>query len=314
MKYFTGLDLSLSTTFVTIIDDNNKIVKEGIVKTDCEEIYSFLEIEKFPNQKIGIESGQLSIHMCKSLSAKGLNVICVDARHMAKALSARINKNDQNDARGIANMIRVNCYKEVAIKSDYSCQIKILIGSRRQIVNSRTQICGTIRGLLKIYGIKITLRSSVKGFEKQISEKIAEINEVGRNSINTLLSLLSEIKKSLAEIDSNLTKLAKNNQDCKLLTTVPGVGIVTAMTYKATIDDEKRFKESSAVGAYVGLTPRQYSSGEINRQGSISKMGSKYTRTILYEAAQSLLIKCKKKSKLKSWGLKLAKKKGRKKL
>jgi len=104
-----------------------------------------------------------------------------------------------------------------------------------------------------------------------------------------------------------------NDQDCKLLTTVPGVGVVTAMTYKATIDDEKRFKKSSAVGAYIGLTPKQYSSGEVNRQGNISKMGDKHTRTILYEAAQSLLITCKKKSKLKSWGLKLAKKKGRKK-
>jgi len=69
MKYFTGLDVSLSTTFVTIIDDNNKIVKEGIVKTDCEEIYKFLEIEKFPNQKIGIESGQLSISMCKNANS-----------------------------------------------------------------------------------------------------------------------------------------------------------------------------------------------------------------------------------------------------
>lgn len=116
MKYYTGLDMSLSTTFITIVDIDNKIIKEGIVKTDCKEIYSFLEIDKFPNQKIAIESGQLSISMCKNLTKKGLNVVCVDARHMATALSARINKNDKNDARGIANMLRVGCYKEVAIK------------------------------------------------------------------------------------------------------------------------------------------------------------------------------------------------------
>ena len=106
MKYFTGLDISLSTTFVSIIDDNNNIIKEGIVKTNAQEIFEFLEIKKFPGQKIGIESGQLSISMCKSLSGLGLDVICVDARHMAAALSARINKNDKNDARGIANHYR----------------------------------------------------------------------------------------------------------------------------------------------------------------------------------------------------------------
>lgn len=129
----------------------------------------------------------------------------------------------------------------------------------------------------------------------------------------TLLSLLLEIKKSLAQLDSILNELGKNDQDCKLLTTIPGIGLITAMTYKATIDDATRFAKSSAIGAYIGLTPKQYSSGEVNRHGNISKMGSKHTRTILYEAAQSLLITCKKKSKLKSWGLKLAKKKGRKK-
>ncbi len=160
MKYFTGLDLSLTTTFVAIVDGNNKIIKEGFVKTDIEEIFNFLEIEKFPNQKIGIESGQLSISMCKGLIQKGLDVVCVDARHMAAALSARINKNDKNDARGIANMIRVDCYKAVAVKSDEACQIKMLLGSRRQIINNRLQLCGTIRGLYHFPSLTIFFTSS----------------------------------------------------------------------------------------------------------------------------------------------------------
>jgi transposase len=105
-------------------------------------------------EAIGIESGQLSIPMCKELRSFGLSVICVDARHMAAALSARINKNDKNDASGIAQMMRVGLYKEVLVKSDESCQIKIALGSRRQLICSKQQIIGTIRGLLKIYGIK----------------------------------------------------------------------------------------------------------------------------------------------------------------
>lgn len=92
--------------------------------------------------------------MCKELRNFGLPVICVDARHIAAALSARINKNDKNDARGIAQMMRAGLYKEVLVKSDESCQIKVALGSRRQLICSREQIVGTTRGLLKIHGRK----------------------------------------------------------------------------------------------------------------------------------------------------------------
>ena len=95
--------------------------------------------------------------------------------------------------------------------------------------------------------------------------------------------------------------------------TIPGVGIITAMTYRATLDEPARFVESEAVGAYMGLTPKQYASGEIDRHGSISKMGPKECRSALYEAAQSLLLVSKRESKIKSWGLRIAKKKGVKK-
>ncbi|WP_341819211.1 hypothetical protein [Wolbachia endosymbiont (group A) of Brachyopa scutellaris] len=85
--------------------------------------------------------------MCKELRSFGLPVICVDARHMAAALSERINKNDKNDARGIVQMMRAG--RSV---SKISCQIKIALGSRRQLMCSKQQVIGTIRGLLKIHG------------------------------------------------------------------------------------------------------------------------------------------------------------------
>ena len=91
------------------------------------------------------------------------------------------------------------------------------------------------------------------------------------------------------------------------------VGPITALAFKAEIDDAKRFKDSKDVGAYIGLTPNQYSSGETRRQGGISKQGSKQMRYLLVEAATVLLTRCKAWSKLKAWGLKLMKKKGKKK-
>ncbi len=232
---------------------------------------------------------------------------------MAAALSARINKNDKNDARGIAQMMRVGLFKEVLVKSDEACQVKIILGSRRQLIRCREQIAGTIRGLLKIYGIKVNQRLSSANFALKVQEMVNNLDEISQTSIESLVHSLEIIEESTRKLDKMLSEQSKKDEDCKLLTTVPGVGIIVAMTYKAAIDDLHRFETSYTVGAYMGLSPRQYASGEIDRHGSISKMGPVDCRNMLYEAAQVLLVKCKRTFKLRSWGLKLKKKKGMKK-
>ncbi|WP_341822222.1 IS110 family transposase [Wolbachia endosymbiont (group A) of Clivina fossor] len=313
MKYYSGLDVSLKETFISIVDEKGKIVKEEVIVSESSTIAEYLLSQSKKYEAIGIESGQLSISMCKELRRFGLPVTCVDARHMAAALSARINKNDKNDARGIAQMMRVGLFKEVLVKSDEACQIKIMLGSRRQLTRSREKIEGTIRGLLKIYGIKIDQRARSTSFILKVQEIINELDEISKNSIEALVHSLETIEESIRKLDKMLSEQGKKDEDCKLLTTVPGVGIIVAMTYKAAIDDAYRFETSYAVGAYMGLSPRQYASGEIDRHGSISKMGPVECRNVLYEAAQVLLVKCKRKFKLRSWGLRLAKKKGMKK-
>ena len=308
---YCGLDISLKETFVTIINDSGDVINESVVFTDVDSISHHLHSFKHRYKKIGIESGQLSIYLCKNLRKAGFDsVICVDARHMSKFLSSNINKNDKNDALGIAQMMRANLYKEVQIKSDSSCEMKMILGSRRQLVNSRKQLMGTLRGLLKIYGIKLPLRCNSKVVLSAITKDFSQVNNV---SVISLINAIDAISMSLCTIDAELKLLCSNDEDCKLLQTIPSVGEITAATYKSSLDVIDRFSSSRSVGAYIGLTPRQYSSGEVNRHGSISKMGSKECRSMLYEAAQSLLIVSKKNSRLKSWGKKIAKKKGNKK-
>ncbi|GFR17605.1 IS110 family transposase [Trichonephila clavata] len=273
MKYYSGLDVSLKETFISIVDEKGKIVKEEVVASESDAIAKCLLDQDKRYEVIGIESGQLSISMCKELRSFGLPVVCVDARHMAAALSARINKNDKNDARGIAQMMRVGLYKEVLVKSDESCQIKVALGSRRQLICSKQQIVGTIRGLLKIHGIKLGKRSKFETFALRIQETINNVDEISRSSIEALLHSLKTIEESIRKLDKILSEQGRKDEDCKLLTTVPGVGVIVAMTYKAAIDDPYRFETSYTVGAYMGLSPRQYASGEVDRHGSISKMG-----------------------------------------
>lgn len=308
--YYAGLDVSLKETFVCIINDKGEVLVEDNLPSDADALGTYLKKFSKTYERIGIESGQLSISLCKELSKQGLPVICVDARHMAAALSARINKNDRNDARGIAQMLRANLYKEVQVKSDAACEIKVLLGSRRQLVNTRQQLIGTIRGLLKIYGIRI---GSQTNFSEKVCGAIQLLSTTVQLSIKAILLSLETIESSLTTLDKELSKVGKHDKECQRLITIPGVGIITVMTYKAALDSPARFEQSEAVGAYFGLTPKQYASGEINRHGSISKMGPKDCRTLLYEAAQVLLTRTKTFSKLKAWGLKLAKKKGMKK-
>ncbi|HQS84713.1 MAG: hypothetical protein B7Y25_07290 [Alphaproteobacteria bacterium 16-39-46] len=311
MKYYAGLDVSLKETFLSIVNETGQVVKEGFALSDLESLSTFLKESGFKYEKAGIESGQLSISLCKGLSKKGFPMVCVDARHMAAVLKAQaINKNDRNDGRGIAQMMRVGLYKEVQIKSDRSCEEKIILGSRRQLVKNRQQLMLTIRGLLKIYGIKIGTQSQ---FSIKVRGAIEDLSQDVILSMEGLLKALEAIDVSLQDITKKLIEIGKKDEDCLLLMTVPGVGTITAMTYKGVLDDPKRFENSETVGAYLGLTPRQYSSGETNRHGSISKMGPKECRNLLYESAFVFLTRSNTSSKLKKWGLKLVKKKGMKK-
>jgi transposase len=310
MHYYAGLDVSLKETFVSIIDENGTIIHEQSVPSDVDALSTYLKKTNLPFDRIGIESGQLSIPLCKGLSQEGLPVICVDARHMAAALSARINKNDKNDARGIAQMLRVNLYKEVTIKSDEACEVKFLLGSRRHLMSTKYELMGTIRGLLKIYGIKLGAQAH---FFEQARAAIKRLSPFIQRSVESILLNITELERSLDELTQALSDIGKEDESCKRLMTVPGVGVIVAMTYKAAVDCPERFEDSYVVGAYFGLTPKQYASGEVDRYGSISKMGSKECRTLLYEAAQSLLTRVGEHSKLKAWGLKLMQKKGRKK-
>lgn len=313
MKYYSGLDVSLKTTFICVVNELGEVVLEEEVETDVKAINKRLTDTGLSYERIGIESGQLSIPLCKGLMAEGFPAICVDARHMAAALSARINKNDRNDGRGIANMMRVGLYREVLVKGDEMCDLKVLLGARKQLVENRQKIKGAIRGLLKIWGVTLSTSKKKGSFMAETQEKIKHLSEITQASITPLLDSLSSIEIALLKLEKTLAKQSKENANAQLLQSAPGIGPVTALSYLSSIDDVSRFEKSQTVGAYMGLTPRQYASGEVDRHGGISKMGPSDCRSLLYEAGFAVLTRAKKKSSLRSWGLRLAKKKGLKK-
>ena len=312
MKYYVGLDISNKDTSICIVDQDNNIVKEAKVLSDPDSIHSYLRKTGFKIEEIGLETGSLSNWLYTKLKASGWKMICMDSRYMSAILSVNVNKTDRNDARAIANAIRCKNYKAVHIKSIESITTNCLLTARKTLVKQKLQQCNVIRGSLKAFGIKLPIgkkhiREAIKealAFDKFTVEKDKLSSNVDWSVIETLIFCCEKVEEQLEILEIKLESLAKNDPIIQRFMTHPGVGIVTATTFKAEIDDPTRFKKSRSVGAYLGMTPKQFSSGETIKQGRVSKAGSKELRSLLHEGGVVLITRTKANSKLKSWGLK----------
>jgi transposase len=312
MNHYIGLDVSMKETVICIMNETGEVVHKGRTKTEPEDITQHLKHTKLSITKIGIETGALSNWLVNELQKHGLPVLCVDARKMSTVLSLRVNKTDNNDAQGIADAMRCGIYKETAQKSKRSIEISTIMQGRKTLINQKVQLSNTVRGLMKSYGVRLG-PSGEKEFYKKARNRLSEIFENAQFIIEHLLNCYEKLCEEIRAIDQKIETLAKEDEDIKRLMTVPGVGIVTAMTFKTEVDDAKRFKKSRDVGSYFGMTPRQYSSGETKRQGHISKYGSTEMRALLTEAGLVCLMRSRKWSRVKAWGLKILRKHGTKK-
>lgn len=312
MTHYAGLDVSMNTTFICIVNEKGKVVRELESASTPEAIRSFLSATGLQIEKVGLESGCLTHYLKKGLKKDGYDVIGMESHKMAAILATIINKTDKNDARGIAEALRVGHYKECVHRSDEAVELRTILHGRRTAVEGRTHTLTSIKGHLKVYGIKLG-KGSGKSFREKVEGAIAGLAPRVQKVIISLLNILDTFEEEVKHLDQIVKDAGKEDERVKLLQTVDGVGPITALAFVAEVDDPKRFEDSKDVAAYIGLTPTQYSSGEIQRQGGISKKGSKHTRCLLVEAATTLLTRCQIWSKLKAWGLKLMRKIGKKK-
>jgi len=312
MDHYVGLDVSLDTVFVCIVDEAGKMIREqGLISTP-EAIGGFLLGTGLEITKIGLESGNLTHYLTKGLLSMKYEVAVMESRKMAAILAVTINKTDKNDARGIAEALRVGHYKECIHRSDDALEIRTLLHGRGTLVEERTHLISSIKGHLKVYGIKLG-KGKNKTFRQKVEASVATLKISTQKTIQALLNVLGVLEIEIENLNKEVVALGRKDADVQLLQSIDGVGPITALAFKAEMDNPARFEHSKDAGAYVGLTPTQYASGETQRQGGISKRGSRRTRCLLVEAATSLLMRSKKWSTLKAWGMKLMKKKGAKK-
>lgn len=312
MSYYVGLDVSLKSIFVCIVDEKGKVIRESELVTNPDAVAGFLYGTGLEISKVGLESGSLTHWLTKGLRSSGFDVAPIESRKMAAILATVVNKTDENDARGIAEAIRTGHYQECIHRSDEAMEIRTTLHSRASLVRERTHLVSSLKGHLKVYGITLG-KGRTKEFASGVEKAIKDRSPHVKTAISALLNCLEVLDLEISRLDKVVKELGKKDEGVKLLKTIDGVGDITALSFKAEIDDPNRFDNSRDVGCYLGLTPRQYSSGEVNRQGRISKQGSKEVRYLLVEAANVLLTRSKKWSPLKVFGMKLMKKKGKKK-
>jgi transposase len=308
MEHYAGLDVSIKETSVCIVDDAGRHVREIKVPTEPAAILDVLADKAINVRRIGLEAGPLSQWLYSELAEAGLPMICVETRHMKAALSAQINKTDRNDARGIANMMRVGLYRPVHVKTLASQKRRMLLTSRRLLQAKSRDIENDLRGTLRNFGLKVGLVSAAR-FEARICDLVANTPDLAA-VVEPLLIARRVLREQLAVLHRLLLDIVRHDDICRRLMTMPGVGPVVALTFRATVDVPARFTNSKAVGALFGLAPRRHQSGEVDRVGGISKCGDAMMRTVLFEAAQAMLTRSTKWSWLKAWGMKIARHRG----
>lgn len=253
----------------------------------------------------------MSAFLYHGLASRGVAVTCVCARHAKGVLSTRVNKTDPNDAEGLAQLARTGWFKAIHVKDNESHLERASLRVRAQLVKSRVDIANQLRGLLKLFGLKLgCVTTPLKRAERL--EALLDREPKLRPVVAPLVAALGALEAEIVKLNKALKARAAKDPVARRFMTAPGIGPVTALAYKATIEDPGRFALALDVGPYVGLTPKRYQSGELDLSGHISKGGDGLLRHALYEAANSLLARLKRDCALKTWGLALQERKGAK--
>jgi transposase len=311
MELYVGMDVSLKETSICVVDGKGEIVSEGTVISEPSAIADVLRSKAPGAVCIGLETGPTTTWLWHELRRLGLPVICIDARHAKAVLSMQINKSDRNDAVGLARIMQCGWYKEVQVKSVSCHEVRAVLNSRALLVKIKRDLENQIRGLLKNLGFVIG-KAGGNVFRHRVEELLGRQGLLWQ-AVRPLLEVREKVRREIAALHRKLLDLARNDVDSRRSMTVPGIGPITALAFHSAIDDPTRFRRSRSVGAYFGLTPRRYASGEVDWTGRISKCGDGMLRTYLFEAAGVLLTRVQKWCALKAWGLRLARRVGFKK-
>jgi transposase len=308
MTYYAGIDVSLESSSVCVVDATGKIVREAKVASEPEALIAWFGALGLAPERIGLEAGPLSQWLYAAIRQAGVAVELLETRHVRDAFKAMPVKSDRNDARGIAQLMRLGWFRPVHCKSLGAQEVRALLTARKLVQSKLFDVEMSLRGILRGFGLKVGPTTPLRfaGRVRDLVEGQATLAAVA----TALLAVHEALRREFDGLDKRARALARVDGRVRLLMSAPGVGAIVALTYVAAIDDPARFRSSKGVGAHFGLTPKRHQSGEKDIAGRISKIGDASVRTVLYEAANVILTRPIKGGGLKSWAMRLAKRAG----
>jgi len=308
MEQYAGIDVSLDSVSVCIVDAQGKILKEAKVACEPEALIAWFAAHGTPMARIGLEAGPLSQWLFAEMRAAGLAVELLETRHVRAAFKAMPVKTDRTDARGLAQLMRLGWFRAVHCKSLPAQEVRALLTTRTLLRAKRHDVEMSLRGVLRGFGLKVG-PTTPKTFESRVRDLVAQ-HDTLQTIADALLKARAVLEQEFKALEKRLSALARSNAPTRQLMTTPGVGAIVALTFASAIDDPGRFRSSRRVGAHFGLTPRKHQSGQTDVTGRISRIGDQGVRVALYEAANVILTRAVKGSDLKSWALGVARRAG----
>jgi transposase len=309
MNHYAGIDVSLECSSVCVVRADGKLVREGRVASGPAALTGWFGSLGLRLERIGLEAGPLSQWLYAELKQAGLAVELIETRHVRRALEAMPVKTDRNDARGIAQLMRLGWFRPVHCKSLEAQETRAVLTARKLVQSKLRDVENSVRGILRGFGLKVG-KTTPRGFAARINELVA--GHPGLETVaRALLAVHAVLLREFNGLEKHVRIMARSNPQAKLLMTTPAVGPIVALTYASAIDDPGRFTSSKAAGPHFGLTPRKYQSGETEISGRISKLGDASVREALYQAAHVMLTKAVRGcTELKSWAMRIAKRAG----
>ena len=302
MKVFIGVDVSLASSAICVLNDAGNVISESKIASDPEAFVSYMRDVPHEITGIGMEAGPLSQWLYEGLARAGLKPVLMETRLVKKVLDASPVKTDRRDAQGIARLLQCGWYREVHCKSVTAQETRALLTGRSGLKKAIIGLELSLRGVLRNFGLKMG-QISKRDYDARVQELVVG-NDMLRDVALPILQARSELRKQLATLERQVRSKAKEDPVCRKLMTMPGIGPVVALTYRAAIDDPTRFRRSKDIGPWVGLTPRLDESGERSVVGNISKYGDVSLRSALYQAA-NIMLNRGGENWLKTWALQL---------
>jgi transposase len=309
MDHYAGIDVSLECSSVCVVDASGKIVRESKVASEPVALVDWFRWLGFDLARIGLEAGPLSQWLYAAMKQAGLAVELLETRHVSDAFKAMPVKSDRNDARNIAQLMRLGWFRPVHCKSLSAQEIRATLTARKLIQTKLLDVENSLRGILRGFGLKVgkTSRTSFAGRIEELVEDHPNLQETGKALLRARAVLLAEFNG----FEKRVRAMSRLHERARLLMSTPAVGPIISLTYASAIDDPSRFTSSKQAGPLFGLTPKKYQSGETDYSGRISKLGDASVREALYEAAHIMLTKpIKGCAQLKSWAMRIARRAG----